>query len=102
MSADFTAEELYQRLEALDQNLGAAANRIMESGVSTADQQRQIEILRLKSSVLRQRLVEAKSSDWNEVKESLHTDWKGLSESVERWVKDTDQDFGQGLRSSLR
>ena len=97
MNAEFTPTELQQRLEQLDQHLAAAANRIMEGGVSTAEQRR-IEILRLKSSLLRQRLQEAKSSAWDDVRASLQADWDALSENLERWKKDIDRDFQQGLR----
>jgi hypothetical protein len=103
MNADFTADELHKRLEALDRNLEAAANRIMTGGASTAAQQRQIEVLRLKSSTLRQRLVEAKNGDWDSIKASLQTDWDGLSESLERWMKELDKNYQDGsLRDSLR
>jgi uncharacterized coiled-coil protein SlyX len=98
MNAEFTPTELQQRLEQLDQHLAAAANRIMEGGASTAEQQRRIEILRLKSSLLRQRLQEAKSSAWDDARASLQADWDALSENLERWMEDIDRDFQQGLR----
>ena len=102
MNAELTMADLQHRLEALDRNLAAAANRTLESGASTAEQQRQIEILRLKSSVLRQRLQEAKSSGWDDVKASLHADWEALSENLERWMKDIDRSFQLGSRRPLR
>src|SRR5258705_3105303 len=98
MATEFKRDELHPRLEALDRSLAAAANRIMEDGASTAEQQRQVEILRLKSSMLRQRLVEAKSSAWEDVKTSLQADWDGLSENLERWMRDIDKDFQGGRR----
>lgn len=103
MNADFTADDLSKRLEALDRNLEAAANRILAGGASSAEQQRQIEVLRLKSSTLRQRLLEAKSGDWDSIKASLQADWDGLSDSLERWMKELDKNYqGGGLRDSLR
>jgi uncharacterized coiled-coil protein SlyX len=102
MRAELTTAELHRRLEALDRNLAAAADRIMEGGASTAEQQRRIEILRLKSSLLRQRLQEAKSSAWDDVRASLQADWDALSENLERWMKDIDRDFQQGARNRSR
>ncbi|MGH6881022.1 MAG: hypothetical protein ACREFM_08890 [Hypericibacter sp.] len=98
MNADFTLDELHRRLAALDQNLAAAADRIQEGGAATANHQRQVEVLRLKSSLLRQRLIEAKSVPWDDIKASLHADWDGLSENLERWIKDIDKDFQNGRR----
>lgn len=98
MTTEFTMDELHRRLETLDRSLAAAANRIMGDGASTAEQQRQVEILRLKSSMLRQRLLEAKSSPWDDVKTSLQADWNGLSENLERWMRDIDKDFQDGRR----
>jgi hypothetical protein len=98
MNDDFTAEELHRRLAALDQSLAAATNRIMETGGATAEHQRQVEVLRLKSSLLRQRLIEAKSTPWEDIKASLQADWNGLSENLERWMKDIDKDFQSGRR----
>ena len=98
MNADFTAEALQRRLAALDQNLAAAADRMMKGRGATADQQRQVEVLRLKSSLLRQRLIEAKSAPWDNIKASLQADWDGLSENLERWMKDIDKDFQNGRR----
>jgi len=101
MNAEFTPAGLQQRLEQLDQHL-SAANRIMEGGASTAEQQRQIEILRLKSSLLRQRLQEARTSTWDDVRASLQADWDALSENLERWMRDIDRDFQQGAHSQSR
>ena len=102
MNAEFTPAGLQQRLEQLDQHLSAAADRIMEGGASTAEQQRQIEILRLKSSLLRQRLQEARTSTWDDVRASLQADWDALSENLERWMRDIDRDFQQGAHSQSR
>ena len=60
-----------------------------------ADQQRQIEVLRLKASLLRQRLQEAKATSWGDVKASLQADWDALSESLERWMKSLDKGLQQ-------
>jgi hypothetical protein len=98
MTADFTMEELNRRLAALDRNLAAAADRILKGGPASAERQRQVEVLRLRSSLLRQRLIDAKSTPWDDIKASLQADWDGLSENLERWMKDIDKDFQSGRR----
>jgi uncharacterized coiled-coil protein SlyX len=95
MAAELTAAELHRRLEALDRNLAAAADKLLEGGASTADHQRQIEVLRLKSSLLRQRLQEAETTAWDDVKAGLQADWDALSENLERWMKSIDKDYRQ-------
>jgi len=93
MKSELTATELRQRLERLDRHLSAAADKVLEGGGSMADQQRQIEILRLKSSLLRQRLQEAKATPWEDVRASLQADWDALSEALEHWIRNLDKDF---------
>jgi hypothetical protein len=93
MKSELTATELRLRLERLDRHLSAAADKVLEGGAAMADQQRQIEVLRLKSSLLRQRLQEAKATSWEDVKASLQADWDALSEALEHWMKSLDKDF---------
>lgn len=93
MGTEFTTTELHRRLKALDRHLAAAADKILEGGPSMAEQQRQIEILRLKSSLLRQRLQMADADSWNQVKAGLQADWNALAENLERWMKTIDRDF---------
>jgi hypothetical protein len=95
MAAELSAAELHHRLEALDRNLAAAADKLLEGGASTADHQRQIEVLRLKSSLLRQRLQEAEATARDDVKAGLQADWDALSENLERWMKSIDKDYRQ-------
>jgi hypothetical protein len=93
MKSELTATELRLRLERLDRHLSAAADKVLEGGAAMADQQRQIEVMRLKSSLLRQRLQEAKATSWEDVKASLQADWDALSEALEHWMKSLDKDF---------
>jgi hypothetical protein len=96
MKPELTASELRLRLERLDRQLSAAAGKVLEGGAAMADRQRQIEILRLKASLLRQRLLEVKATGWDDVKTSLQADWDALSESLERWMKSLDKDIQPG------
>jgi chromosome segregation ATPase len=98
MKPELTASELRLRLERLDRHLSAAADKVLEGGAAMADRQRQVEILRLKASLLRQRLEEAKATGWGAVKTSLEADWDALSENLERWMKNLDKDFQPGTR----
>jgi ABC-type phosphate transport system auxiliary subunit len=93
MDTEFTTAELQRRLKALDRYLAAAADKILDGGPSMAEQQRQIEILRLKSSLLRQRLQVADADSWDQVKTGLQADLNALAENLERWMKTIDRDF---------
>jgi hypothetical protein len=93
MSESTLTADLEDRLHQFEGHLAAATERFRSTGVLLPEDEREIELLRSRSSALRQKFGEMRERGLSAPRSLLDAEWRSLGHALERWAERIDREY---------